>query len=277
MRPESSTRQARADPRRVTVLGVPVDADPPEEILERLLKRAAVGIPTKVYYANAHTLNCAVEDAVLRRCLQDADVVLADGYGVCLAARWLGQQEPRRMAITDCIWSFAAGCARDGLPLYILAGRPGVADRAAQVLGGRYPGLEIAGTHHGYVSSPEATASALSDIRAKGPGALCVGMGTPAQELWVERNFPTLGVPLVFAVGAVMDYVSGEVERPRPQWMSEHGLEWVTRLTAEPRRMWRRYLLGNPKFLARVARSRLGCEFDRLVDDLLARGWSRRP
>jgi N-acetylglucosaminyldiphosphoundecaprenol N-acetyl-beta-D-mannosaminyltransferase len=249
-----------AAPCRVTVLDVPVDADAPEVILERLMSRTRAGIPTKVYYANAHTLNRASEDAELRRWLQQADVVLPDGYGVRLAARWLGQQEPRRMAITDCIWSFAAGCARSGISLYILAGRPGVAARAAEVLVDRHPGLEVAGTHHGYLASPEANATALADIRAKRPGALCVGMGSPAQELWIERHFPVLEVPLVFAVGAVMDFVSGEVQRTRPQWMSDHGLEWITRLTAEPRRMWRRYLLGNPLFLARVARARLAQE-----------------
>src|SRR5215203_3327681 len=112
------TRAMAPDPRRITVLGVPVDAAPPDEILQRLLDRGRAGIPTRVYYANAHTLNCAMEDPALRRCLQDAEVVLADGYGVRLAARWLGQQEPSRMAITDCIWSFAAGCARDGISLY---------------------------------------------------------------------------------------------------------------------------------------------------------------
>jgi N-acetylglucosaminyldiphosphoundecaprenol N-acetyl-beta-D-mannosaminyltransferase len=241
----------------ISLFGIAVDVDAPPAIVNRIINRAAARIPTKIYYANAHVFNLAIKDPSLRRSLSDADIVLADGYGVRLAARWLGLSEPPRAAITDCIWDFAAACARTGTSTYIVAGESAVAVRAAQVLRDRYPEIRILGTHHGYVGSPQATAEVVEDIRAKQPDTICVGMGTPAQERWIDDNFAELGSPVVFAVGAVMDFVSGEVARPRPPWMSDHGLEWVTRLIMEPRRMWRRYLFGHPRFLYHVLRARL--------------------
>jgi len=248
------------DVRRITLFGIAVDVDAPDVIVDRIMARASAGIPTKVYYANAHVLNLAIRDPALHRSLCGADVVLCDGFGVRLAARWLGLPEPPRAAITDCIWDFADKCARTGISSYILAGAPGVAARAARVLRDRYPGFDILGTHDGYVAAPDATADVVATIRAKRPGAVCIGMGTPTQEHWIDENFAAMDVPVAFAVGAVMDYVSGEVARPRPTWMSEHGLEWVTRLVMEPRRMWRRYLIGNPTFLHHVLRARLAAD-----------------
>jgi N-acetylglucosaminyldiphosphoundecaprenol N-acetyl-beta-D-mannosaminyltransferase len=248
---------------RISLFGIAVDVDAPDIILDRILARASAGVPTKVYYVNAHILNLAVRDAALHRSLCRADVVLCDGYGVRLAARWLRLTEPPRAAITDCIWDFAEKSARTGISSYILAGAPGVSARAARVLQDRYPGFQIVGTHDGYVADRDRTADAVATIRAKRPGSVCIGMGTPTQEHWIDENFDAMDVPVAFAVGAVMDYVSGEVARPRPAWMSEHGLEWVTRLVMEPRRMWRRYLIGNPTFLHHVLRARLAANSPR--------------
>jgi N-acetylglucosaminyldiphosphoundecaprenol N-acetyl-beta-D-mannosaminyltransferase len=91
----------------------------------------------------------------------------------------------------------------------------------------------------------------LEHIAEQQPDILLVGMGTPRQELWVERNFDRIDTPVVWTVGALFDYLSGRTPRA-PHWMADHGFEWIFRLALEPRRMWRRYLLGNPAFLGRV-------------------------
>lgn len=239
---------------RLEVLDVVVDVDPPDVILSRMLGEAVRSTRTTVYYANAHVLNLAAEDVELRHALNSADIVLSDGYAIQLAARWLRFGRTERMAITDYIWSFAEACAEAALSLYIVAGAPGVAERAAAILRERYPRLDIRGTHHGYVADTDVCSALVADIHARQPDVVCVGMGTPTQEFWIERYGDELDVPLIWAVGAVMDFVSGEVRRPRPGWMCDRGLEWVTRLCADPRRMWRRYLCGHPKYLARLAR-----------------------
>lgn len=243
--------------RRISLFGVPVNVDPPAAILETIIERALEKVPTRIYYVNAHVLNLAMDDPAFKARLCSADFVLADGYGARLAARWLKEPEPERFAITDYIWDFARICSERGATIFIAAGQPGVAERARLVLERRYPQLRVVGTHHGFVTKDRAAADVLREVAEAKPDILCVGMGSPLQEEWVERHRESIDVPVVFAVGAVMDYVSGQVQRSRPQWMSDRGLEWVGRLFAEPRRMWRRYLLGNPRFVFRTVRERL--------------------
>lgn len=239
---------------QASILGVPVDVGSTQSILDRLIARAKQRAATRVFYVNAHVLNMITEDPGFRAEFERADVVLADGYGARLAARWLGQAVPERVAITDCVWEFFEKCADTGTRVGVVAGKPGVADRAVNVLRERYPSVQIVAVHHGYLADDATSAAAVAEIRAAKPDVLCVGMGSPIQERWINRHAEDLGVPVIFAVGAVMDYVSGEVRRARPTWLSDNGFEWVGRLAAEPRRMWRRYLLGNPKFLWRVLR-----------------------
>jgi len=114
------------------------------------------------------------------------------------------------------------------------------------------PGLDVVGSHHGYFEpgTPH-NERVLEDVNARRPNILLVGMGSPKQELWVDRYADRLDVDILWTVGALFDYVSGRVPRA-PRWLADNGLEWIFRLGIEPQRMWRRYLLGNPVFLSRV-------------------------
>lgn len=239
------------------MFGISVAADEPGQLLEQMLARASARQRTTVFYVNAHVLNLSISDSAFRALLARADIVLADGYGARLAARWLRQPEPERMAITDWIWDLAARSEAAGLSLFFLAGSPGVGERAREKLLEAFPALKIVGIHHGYVvGDANRNAEALKAISASKPDILCVGMGSPAQERWIDSNAHLLEVPLILAVGAVLDFVSGDVNRPRPKWMTDTGLEWIGRLLAEPRRMWRRYLIGNPQFIVRTLAER---------------------
>jgi N-acetylglucosaminyldiphosphoundecaprenol N-acetyl-beta-D-mannosaminyltransferase len=111
----------------------------------------------------------------------------------------------------------------------------------------RYPGLQIVGTLPGY----GAGAGAVAEINGSSADILLVGMGTPTQEKWIVRYGDQLDAPVIWAVGALFDFVSGKLPRG-PRWMTDHGLEWLCRLAAEPRKLWRRYLIGNPLFLLRI-------------------------
>lgn len=241
---------------RVPVLGVAVDpirrAALPDEI-DRLIH---VGRPATVAYANVHVLNSAAGDPTLRAFLNAADLCYCDGNGVRWGARLLGQELPERMTGADWIWELAARAVAEGWRIWWIGGRPGVTDAAAERLRQTFPGLLI-GADHGYHarSGPEDEAC-LARIAAFRPDIVLVGMGTPEQERWVEARRAHISAPVVWCVGATADFVSGQVRRPGPAWLVDNH-EWLSRLLADPARLWRRFLVGNPLFFARVAGERL--------------------
>jgi N-acetylglucosaminyldiphosphoundecaprenol N-acetyl-beta-D-mannosaminyltransferase len=239
------------------VLGVRVDALPLPGLVEQTIRTAQVSERRTVLYANVHVLNTACGDPELRAILNAADLVYCDGAGVALGARLLGYRLPGRMTGADWIEPLCAACAETGTALYFLGGRPGVAARAAELLQGRYPGLCVAGSHHGYLADPAVCTDAIAAVNAASPHILLVGMGTPTQEKWIAAHRARLEVAVVWAVGALFDFVAGAQPRG-PRWMLDNGLEWLYRFYSDPRRLWRRYVVGNPLFLARVLAQRFG-------------------
>ncbi|HEU4978869.1 MAG TPA: WecB/TagA/CpsF family glycosyltransferase [Solirubrobacteraceae bacterium] len=239
--------------RAARIFDVPIELAAPAEMLERIAAWIGDGPPARrVMYVNAHVLNQSRAIPALRDALVGADLVYCDGYGVRLAARALEVQVPHRMTGADWVWDLAALCERDGRSLYLLGSEPGVAAEAARRLRRRYPGLRIAGTHHGWFrpGSPHGE-RVLEDIAARAPDIVLIGMGTPKQELWAQAHAAEIETSVVWTVGALFDYVAGRVPRA-PSWLADNGLEWIFRLAIEPHRMWRRYLLGNPVFVSRV-------------------------
>jgi N-acetylglucosaminyldiphosphoundecaprenol N-acetyl-beta-D-mannosaminyltransferase len=245
---------------KVNVLGVGVDPLTVEELHERMLGFVENGDHALVLHANAHGLNLAYRDERLRGFLNGAQLVFCDGAGVMLAARLLGRGIPERITYADWTWELAAFAEERGLSLFFLGARPGVAEKAARRLEYRFPKLRIAGTEHGYFDrtpgSPENEA-VIKKINAARPDVLLVGFGMPLQELWLAENWEKVDANVALTGGAVFDYVSGELRRG-PRILTDHGLESVARLMVEPRRMWRRYVVGNPLFLLRVLKQRLG-------------------
>ncbi|MFN2490525.1 MAG: WecB/TagA/CpsF family glycosyltransferase [Actinomycetota bacterium] len=215
--------------------------------IERLYERDE---PALVFHANAHTLNLATEDLSYRAVLRRADMVLNDGKGVLLGARLKGSSLPADLNGNYVGPLLLERAARRGWPVFLLGARPGVARRAADELVRRRPGLRVAGTRDGYFTAAEES-HVVSQIRASGAGLLLAGLGNPRQERWLERCLEGTGARLGVGVGAFIDFQAGEIARA-PAWMNRAGLEWVHRLGLDPRRMWRRYLLGNPLFLARA-------------------------
>jgi N-acetylglucosaminyldiphosphoundecaprenol N-acetyl-beta-D-mannosaminyltransferase len=238
------------------IFDIPIDLERPAELLRRISgwvqDPAAHDAPRRVMYVNAHVLNQSRETPALRAALESADLVYCDGYGVRLAAKALDAEIPHRMTGADWIWGLAALCEAAGQSIYLLGSEPGVAHEAGERLVSWYPRLKVAGAHHGYFEPGSAhDERVIEDVNARRPDILLVGMGTPKQELWVQRNCERLDVGALWTVGALFDYVSGRVPRA-PAWLADNGLEWIFRLAIEPQRMWRRYLLGNPVFVSRV-------------------------
>jgi N-acetylglucosaminyldiphosphoundecaprenol N-acetyl-beta-D-mannosaminyltransferase len=238
------------------VFGIPIELAQPAEMLRTITSWVGSGTPHRVMYVNAHVVNQSRAIPELRQALESAELVYCDGYGVRLAARVLEVPVPHRMTGADWVWGLAALCEAAGTSLYLLGSDPPVAAEAAARLRRWYPDLDIAGTHHGYfdLDSPH-DARVVEDINARNPDIVIVGMGTPKQELWVQRNADRLNADVLWTVGALLDYIAGRVPRA-PRWLSDNGLEWIFRLAVEPHRMWKRYLLGNPVFLSRVMNER---------------------
>jgi N-acetylglucosaminyldiphosphoundecaprenol N-acetyl-beta-D-mannosaminyltransferase len=241
----------------VNILGVAVDRLTPETLIDRVLALKPEHKPVTVMYANIHVLNTSRREPDLHAILNNADIVYCDGSGVRLGAWLLGHRIPPRMTGADWMQQLCSAAAGRGTSLYLLASRPGVAEAAAQALRTQCQGLNVVGTHHGYLQDPAASAAAITSINAARPHILFVGMGTPIQEKWIFDHRHELEVPVVWAVGALFDFIAG-IQKRAPRWMLDHDLEWLHRFWVEPRRMWRRYIVGNPLFVWRVMMQRIG-------------------
>lgn len=238
----------------IELLGVPFARLDPGAALneaERLYEREA---PAMVAHANVHTLNLAAEDPTYLEVLRAADMVLNDGKGVMLGARLLGQRFPADLNGNFFTPLVVQRAAERSWPVFLLGAKPGVPERLRDALLTQHPALDVVGLHHGHFA-PAEEPGIVEAIKAAGTGLLLVGMGNPHQERFLSRRLHETGARLGIGVGAFFDFQTGTVARS-PQWMNRIGLEWVHRLALEPKRMWRRYLLGNPRFLARVIRQR---------------------
>jgi exopolysaccharide biosynthesis WecB/TagA/CpsF family protein len=235
------------------ILHVPLSRLTAEQALKQIEILYEHHEPAFVVHANAHTLNLAYDDPEYAEVLRRADLVLNDGKGVMLAARIKGERLPADLNGNMFTPLMLQKAAAEGWRVFFLGAGPGVADRAAEVLLRRFPGLEICGTRDGYFSSDE---EAISAVKQAETDVLIVGMGNPLQERWLDRCLASTGARLGIGVGAFLDFITGTVPRA-PRWMNRMGIEWLHRLAKEPRRMWRRYIIGNPRFISRVVRERV--------------------
>ena len=229
------------------------------ELHARILGIVREGGHALVLHVNAHGLNLCYRDPVLRSVFNTAPVVFSDGAGVVLAARILGEYLPERITYADWAWQLVGFAERENLSLFFLGARPGIAEKAAARLKERHPNLKVVGARHGYFDhapgSPENEA-VLKEINASRPDILLVGFGMPLQERWLRHNWERVDARVALTGGAVFDYVSGELRRG-PRILTDNGFEWLARLLIEPKRLGRRYVIGNPLFLLRVLKQRL--------------------
>jgi len=230
----------------VNVLGVDVDVIDTEGLYSRVLDFSHTSRPHKVLYFNAHCAVMSRRDDVYRRILNSADMVYPDGVSIVWAARLFHIRIPGRSTAADFMATFCSGFAAHGLKMYLLGATPGVAEEAASSLRREIPDLRIVGAHHGYFRKEE-TERVLTTIKDAGPDILLVGMGVPYQEKWIEEHYRDLDVPVIWGVGGLFDFLSGRLQRG-PRWLLDNGFEWLCRFAIEPKRLWKRYILGNMQF-----------------------------
>ena len=254
--PSSSSAELAALPPTAEVLGIPLAISDYGQVLDWMQQTVARGGRAYVTAAAVNLVMAAQEQADTRAAVLDATLAVPDGQPLVWALRALGHAHATRVYGPDLMAHFCARAARCGTPIYLYGGRSPAALALLEArLRERFPGLLIAGGH----SPPfrELTAQeeerAIADIDASGAAVVWVGIGQPKQERWMHRMRPRLSAPLLVGVGAAFDFHAGLISQA-PGWMQRNGLEWLYRLSREPRRLWRRYARYNPLFVARFAR-----------------------
>jgi len=243
-------------PPTAEVLGVPLALTDYEDTLDWIDDAVAAGHRGYVCVAATHTVMATEDDPTLRAAVLGADFTVPDGQPLVWALRALGHEVGDRVYGPDLMDRACARASRTGQRFYLYGGRnQGALAQLARVLRLRYPGLQIVG---GYAPPFRALTDAeeeaiAADIRRSGADVVWVGIGVPKQEKWMARMRHRLTTPVFVGVGAAFDFHAGLIPQA-PGWMQQSGLEWLFRLAHEPRRLWRRYLRYNPRFVAGFAR-----------------------
>lgn len=241
---------------RLPVVGTGVSILTLEDTVQRILTPPREGAFVAV--ANVHSLMTARSNPQLAAALTEADIVTPDGMPLVWALRGLGRREQERVHGMALAAATMEAGIDGGVRHFFYGSSPQTLDALRTNLGHAYPNIQIAGTH----SPPfrpltdEETKDDARRILESGATIVWVGLGAPKQELWMHRMRPLLpGISLV-GVGAVFDWFAGNVAKA-PDWMQRSGLEWLYRLSREPRRLWRRYAYNNPAYLVLLGRQLL--------------------
>ena len=199
----------------------------------------------------------AQDDPTALRALQRADMVTTDGMPLVWLQKRAGYAQAERVYGPDLFLQLCARTSTQPIKHFFLGGTPGVAEKLIAVLVDKYPGIGIAGHEAPNVSQPlKINTELVERLNASGADVIWVGLGSPKQDLWMDVYRPALNAPLLVGVGAAFDFIAG-VKPQAPRWMMRAGLEWLFRLITEPRRLWKRYLVYNTRFIYAILISRI--------------------
>jgi len=223
-----------------TLMGVPIHSITAEETVAYVAQWIEGGQARQIATVNPEFLMQARKDAAFRATLNRVALCIPDGYGVLWAARLRGIKIRERVPGSDLVPRLSAAAARYGWRIFYLGAAPGIAEKTADILTARYPGLPVAGCYAGSPAIEEEN-DIVTRIRASQADILFVAYGAPKQELWLERNLPRTGAKVGIGVGGTFDFITG-IRHRAPHWIQRIGLEWFYRLVVEPWR-WRRQLV----------------------------------
>lgn len=242
---------------RVNIGSIDIDIYSQVALVDEVLCHALYGNQTRqVVTANAQFYVLAEKSRRFRDCLREAHYICADGMPIVWVCNTFTDGLVPRIAGVDLIEKICRFGARHGLRIFLLGGRPEAADMTAKVLVEKYPGIQIAGVNcplYNFERREETLRPVLDHIAEARPHVLFVGLGAPKQEFFIHHHVKPLCVPLAVGIGGSFEILSGKLNRA-PMWVQSSGFEWAYRLAHEPRRLWRRYLIGNIEFLLSVIR-----------------------
>ncbi|HZK41262.1 MAG TPA: WecB/TagA/CpsF family glycosyltransferase [Atribacterota bacterium] len=240
---------------RIKLFQVGIDQVDNQETIQRIEEFIVSKKPHQIVTPDTLAVLRARKDPEYQAILKSADLVTPDGAGILWATNTLNYPLPERVTGIDIIHNTCRLAAKKGYSLYLLGSYLGVASEAALNLSKKYPGIKIAGTHHGYFScedrencgdvkngnnekSKEEEEKIIAEIKENKPDILLVGMGVPKQEKWINKNLKSLNIPVCMGVGGSFDVLSGRIPRA-PLWMQRHGMEWIYRSIKQPNRAFR--------------------------------------
>lgn len=238
---------------RAHILGCEIDRLDMDETVRRCAEIVEAGQPTQHVAVNVAKVVALHDDPRLRDVVERCELVSVDGQPLVWASRLLRDRLPERVAGIDLMFRLLELAQERGYRVYVLGARQEVLETAIARLHERYPGLAVAGYHHGYFSDEESP-EICDLVRAAEPHILFVAMSSPRKEFWLAEHARELGVPFSMGVGGSIDVVAGHTKRA-PGWMQRTGLEWFYRFIQEPRRLGPRYLRTNARFAAILARA----------------------
>ncbi|MBW4634656.1 MAG: WecB/TagA/CpsF family glycosyltransferase [Iphinoe sp. HA4291-MV1] len=242
----------------ISLLGTRFHKIKVNELIDYAIQAAKLPKKTIIGHVNTRAMNFAYELPWYREFLNKSDLVFCDGFGVLLGAKLCGccVNSSHRMTCPDYIEDFAKVCERENVSLFLLAGQPGTVDKAIAKLKVIAPNLRVQG-HHGYFDkSGEENELVIQEINKFKPDILYIGFGMPLQEHWILNNSERIETKVFLPLGACLDFYTDTVYRG-PRWMTDRGLEWLTRLVTQPKRLWHRYVVGNPLFFYRILQEQL--------------------
>ena len=237
-------------PRTVRLFDVDVDALDATGTLDRVFELVDRPTPSQHVVLNAAKVVQMASDPQLRAIVRSCELVNADGASIVWAGRALGRPVPERVAGIDLFTAIVERAATTGHSVYFLGATDEVLDEMSSRFRWRFPTLHVAGSRNGYWADD---AAVVAEVRRTRPDFLFLAIPSPRKEYWLHEHLADLGVPFVMGVGGSFDVVAGKVRRA-PVWVQRAGGEWLYRLCQEPRRMWKRYLVGNTKFVALTVR-----------------------
>ncbi len=239
------------------IFNIPISRLTTEELLDTIVRYSLDEKKRIIDYANVNSLNLAYVDHEIKKFLCKTDTVFVDGYGVLLGGKLLGYDISKNIRATcpDFLEEMVRRISDKGLKIYLLAGKPGVARKAEIKLKDKFKNVKIK-SHHGYFNkSGEENNQVINDINSFKPDLLFIGFGMPIQENWVNENMDRIDTNLFLIMGACLDFYTGSVMRG-PKFLTDNGFEWLSRLFIEPKRLWRRYFIGNTLFFIRVLKEK---------------------
>lgn len=260
--PVPALQQARiSSAQRIYLGNAPIDAltmqQATEWLRDQLVAKAPGAPPMQIMGPNAYLVSLAENNPRFAQALAQASLCLPDGMSTVWAGRLLGVHIPERVPGGEFMERMCALCAASGLSVYFLGGLRGAAESAARHLEKCYPGLVVAGVDcppFQFELDTQANARVCAQIAAARPDLLFVALGAPRQEIWMMEHCAALPIGAALSVGAAFDTQAG-LRKRAPAWTHNIGMEWAYRFAMEPRRLWRRYLLGNLHFLAITAKT----------------------
>lgn len=235
--------------KRVNILGVPVDMVNREEAFSVFQEIFPEPGCSMIVTPNSEIVQNASKDEALKELIASADLIIPDGIGLVYASKIIGHPLTERVTGIDFLESIIAHLSQTGESIFFFGSKPGIADQAAEKMAEKYPGLKVAGTHHGYFK-PEEEADIVAAINESGADFLCVALGSPKQERFIaDHRAEFSSVRGAIGVGGSLDVWAGSLKRA-PQFYRDHGLEWLYRFIQQPTRFKR--ILALPVFMLRV-------------------------